>query len=283
MSSSPPTLNFTERYVGIKLRPHPEIARGSGVMSFPLSLRSTAAILFITWRIAAAPQQILYPASLNSSSPLSFLDVPTTDIHPSINQVSTSTNDSTAAGGLNDDNRDIFCLKGQTKRPITVDSCRPTLNYLKQFPNFAARQSFLITAPREGRTILGIPHLPHVYNGVIMPDGPPFVIQTENGDCVIRVQVDNIQGTVFGIEAKFSWRDVRATATQIIEHCDEGEENGNGLRRIGFPERPLGAPGWVVYAVGKPWGSPLGNVSASAGEGSVELIAEQQSVPVETT
>ena len=252
-------------------------------MSFPLSLRSIAAILFFTWSIAAAPQQLLYPASLNSSSPLSFLDVLTTNIHPSINSNFTSTNDSTAAGGLNDDNRDIFCLKGQVKRPITVDGCRPTLNYLKQFPDFTVRQSFLIRVPREGRTILGTPHLPRIYNGVTMPDGPPFEIQTENGDCVIRVQVDNPQGTEFGIEGKFSWRDVRATATRIIEHCDVGEENGGGLRRIGFPERPLRAPGWLVYAIGKPWGSPLGNVSASAGDGSVELVAGQQSVPVETT
>ena len=199
-----------------------------------------------------------------------------------MNQNFTSTNYSTAAGGLNDDYRDIFCLMGYTKRPITVDSCRPTLNYLRQFPDFTVRQSFLIATPREGRTSLGTPHLPHVFNGVIMPTGPPFAIETEDGDCVIRVQVDKSYGREAGIEGKFSWRDVRATATRIIEHCDGAGENGNGMKRIGFPERPLGAPGWLVFAVGRPWGSPVGNVSASAGDGSVELTAGQQSAPVET-
>lgn len=249
----------------------------------PLSnLRSTAVVLFLGWKIAAAPQRVAQPVLFNSSSPIPVLDTLSTDKDTLIYQDSSFTNASTAAAGSNDDDRDIFCLKGHTKRDITVESCRPTLNYLKQFPDYTFRQSFLISAPQPGRTSTGTPRLPHIYGGVVMPDGPPFEIVTEDGDCVIKVQVDNGSGFEWGIEGKFSWRDVRATATRIIEHCDDVREGQGGLTKIGFPERPLRAPGWIVIAVGKPWASPLGNVSVVNGNGSIGVITGQQALPVDT-
>ena len=113
-----------------------------------------------------------------------------------------------------------------------------------------------------------------------MPDGPPFEIETDDGDCVIKVQCDNPTGFDWGIEGKFSWRDVRATATRIVEHCDDLMEGQGGVRRIGFPERPLGAPGWVVFAVGKPWTSSSGNESVVDGS-NVGVTTGQQAPPVD--
>lgn len=113
-----------------------------------------------------------------------------------------------------------------------------------------------------------------------MPDGPPFDIQTEDGDCAIKVVVDNpTGGSDYRIEGKFSWRDVRSTATRIIEHCDDPGQGG--FRNIGFPDRPQGAPGWVVFAVGKDKPSSLGNGSVvDSGGTSAGVMTGQQTVPV---
>lgn len=106
--------------------------------------------------------------------------------------------------------------------PTTVVGCRPTLNALKAFNNFSVRQWF-----KQGRTPRD-------------PSPPPYNFHKQGSDCEIQVAVKDAS-----IQDKFSFKDIRAKATHILEVCEEAAGLG-GTDSLGasLPD------GWVVRVLG---------------------------------
>jgi len=116
---------------------------------------------------------------------------------------------------------DIRCFGPGTGRlPITVDSCRSTLNHLRGLPNYRKVQDFI-----EDRC-------PKV------PDKPPYVWHAKASDCAIQIA----SGDPLVID-RFSFEQARALLTEAIEVCQA--QGGYG----GFA--PIGRRiGWEVKAIG---------------------------------
>ena len=109
----------------------------------------------------------------------------------------------------------ISCFPVRTgRRPPTVDTCRPTLNYLKTFPSYRLVQVF-----EEDKS-------PKV------PSTPPFAFHHTGSDCVIRIATSDAQVT-----DRFSWAQIRSLATEIVQDCSDRGAYG----------------GWAPIGKGKEW------------------------------
>ncbi len=115
----------------------------------------------------------------------------------------------------------IECFQGGRGRIATdVDGCRPTLNHFRTFPNYRRLQDFI-----EGRC----PKL---------PSKPPYAVHQVQSTCAIQIY----SGNPLTRDA-FSFEQVRALATQILEDCQD--PGGYG----GFA--PIGrGVGWEVVVIG---------------------------------
>ena len=94
-------------------------------------------------------------------------------------------------------------------KPTTVDTCRPTLNKIRKFPDYSKPQYFK----------------PH--KSPLVPFPPPFTLQVKNSTCEFRLIFIPKPGQ---IEDRFSWRDVRDIATNIVEECQPPQGQGLGGR-----------------------------------------------------
>ena len=115
----------------------------------------------------------------------------------------------------------IICYNSDHGRqPITVDTCRPTLTVLRQFPTYRTVQRF-----KENKE----PRLPNT---------PPYVINPDGTNCAIE-----ISARLDEIEEKFSFEQARTLATTILEDCASPGYGG---------QTPIGLlrNGWWVKVVG---------------------------------
>ncbi|KAL2042751.1 hypothetical protein N7G274_004510 [Stereocaulon virgatum] len=105
---------------------------------------------------------------------------------------------------------------------ITVDSCRPTLNHFRVFPDYRRIQSFL-----EGKYPKKEP--------------PPLILHHKNANCGVKI------ASLYPlVEDRFSWEQIRATATDIVADCEDkggwggwspvGTGLGFYVRVLGFVE-----------------------------------------------
>ena len=115
----------------------------------------------------------------------------------------------------------IECFQSEHGRqPTDVNGCRPTLNYIRSFPNYRLIQDFM-----EDR----YPKL---------PSKPPYAVHHVHSNCAVQIA----SGSPYTID-DFSFEQARALATEILELClDHG---GHG----GFA--PIGhGVGWRVAVIG---------------------------------
>lgn len=127
---------------------------------------------------------------------------------------------------------DITCFNSsQTGIQTTVDGCRPTLNHLRTIPGYSRVQAFQSDkAPRIT---------------VRVPDGgeqiltPPFNFHVIGSNCALRISTINIRAV-----DSFSFLQARATATNILQHCEDLGEPYGGNADLGRGN------GWEVQVVG---------------------------------
>jgi len=114
--------------------------------------------------------------------------------------------------------RRITCFKEGIR--TTVSTCRPTLNYFRTFPNYRLIQAF-----QENKSPKA-------------PDKPPLYLYVKASDCAVGLASGNPH-----VVDWFSYENVRALATEIVEECqDEGGFGGWS---------PIGrSMGWHVRIVG---------------------------------
>ena len=85
-----------------------------------------------------------------------------------------------------------------------VTGCRPTLNYIRTFPDYKKVQPFL------------------EHKSPKVPNKPPMIIFHRESTCAIEISAQNPQ-----YEDRFSFEQVRALATDIVEECQvEGGYGG---------------------------------------------------------
>ena len=139
----------------------------------------------------------------------------------------------------------IYCRTTGDGR-TSIDTCRPTLDSLKDLPDFRRKQLFKMNPP------VSSPREPHV---------PPYYFNTDAGDCVIVVEVRSPPPhRPEEFLAWFSWRDVRAVATKILDRCDDLTGKG-GMAGIGDPLHNGNDPGWFIMAVAKPGAARYGHAA----------------------
>jgi len=127
---------------------------------------------------------------------------------------------------------DIQCFDASlTGIQTTVDGCRPTLNHLRTIPGYSRVQAFQSAkAPKIA---------------VRMVDGseqiitPPFEFHVVGSNCVLRISTINIRAM-----DSFSFLQARATATDILQHCEDLGEPYGGIANLGRGR------GWQVQVVG---------------------------------
>lgn len=134
---------------------------------------------------------------------------------------------------------DIECFDtSQTGRRTTVDGCRPTLNHLRTIPGYSRVQAF-----QSGKA-------PKI--SVPLPDGgehilaPPFNFHTIGSNCALGIGTINIRE----VDA-FSFLQARATATNILQHCEDLGQPYGGIANLGRGN------GWRVQVIG--YNAPYGN------------------------
>ena len=109
---------------------------------------------------------------------------------------------------------------------VSIDDCRSTLRKIRNYDNFNAQQRF------------------EMYRSPTNPQ-PPLFVHEEPGKCEICVY-DN--GDPYKSDV-FSFREVKARATQVLTDCEEEEYGGS---------MGLGTKNWVVAVVGVRDGGGLG-------------------------
>ena len=115
----------------------------------------------------------------------------------------------------------IQCFQqSQSHVHTDVDGCRPTLNYIRTFPNYRRVQDFM-----EER-------YPKI------PSKPPYAIHHEGSNCALQIASDN----PLTID-DFSFEQARALATEILEVCQDRGGRG-GFAPIGH------GVGWRVCVIG---------------------------------
>ena len=114
---------------------------------------------------------------------------------------------------------------GDRRVSVTMDDCRPLFNWMRTLPNYGLEQDF-----REGQK----PRLPNRD-----PPTPPFTWWDEVRHCAISIIADN----PFIVD-RFSFKQARALATELIEDCQD--EGGYG----GFSVIGKNGVGWTVRAIG---------------------------------
>ena len=115
--------------------------------------------------------------------------------------------------------KDIRCYEAVPNRPRTsIDGCRPTLNYIKTFPNYRKQQAFLEDWwPKE-------------------PSLPPYAVHHEASNCAVKISSFDARKP-----DRFSFADVRTLATQILEDCEAGY---GGIGIVGTTRM------WTVAVIG---------------------------------
>lgn len=115
----------------------------------------------------------------------------------------------------------INCFNsGQSREPTDVAGCRPTLNYIRTFPDYRRIQDFM-----EGR----YPKAPFK---------PPYAIHDKRSTCAVQIASDNPN-----IIDNFSFEQARALAIEILENCKDHGGKG-GFASIGH------GIGWRVCVIG---------------------------------
>lgn len=114
----------------------------------------------------------------------------------------------------------LGCLKRGLHTNVT--GCRPLLNRITTYPGYNVPQWF-----QEHRS----PRYPLV---------PPFGLNVKGATCTLQ-----IGSSGRSILDKFSWRDVRAVATDIIEDCQPPRGEGKGGTDTVGPKAK-----WVVAVLG---------------------------------
>lgn len=115
----------------------------------------------------------------------------------------------------------ILCFEAARGRETTsIDGCRPTLNSLRGFPHYRLAQLFQETRyPKE-------------------PSTPPYMLNVKDSTCAIQLACGSAT-----IIDRFSFEQVRALATDIVEDCQT--QGGYG------GVAPLGTGvGWTVKVIG---------------------------------
>lgn len=128
---------------------------------------------------------------------------------------------------------DIRCFNAsRTGMQTTVDGCRPTLNHLRTIPGYRSVQAFQSgKAPKV--TVQTVDHGEHILV-------PPFNFHMIGSNCVLRI------GTINAREVdSFSFLQARATATDILQRCEDLGEPYGGEADLGRGN------GWEVRIVGE--------------------------------
>lgn len=115
----------------------------------------------------------------------------------------------------------ILCFEAAQGRETTsIDGCRPTLNRLRRLPHYRLEQLFQERRyPTE-------------------PSKPPYIFNVKDSTCAIQLAC----GSTIIID-RFSFEQVRALATDIVEDC----QTKGGYGGVA----PLGAGvGWTVKVIG---------------------------------
>ena len=134
----------------------------------------------------------------------------------------------------------IYCYSGLPGRdPTSIGGCRPTLNYIRQLPQYRKVQYF-----QEGRY-------------PTEPSKPPYYFFVPTGDCGINVSCGSRQ-----ITDNISFEQIRAAAIDILEHCQE--KGYGGVMPIG---RGIG---WTVKIIGFTAGSANETVEAGGDRGVLQ-------------
>lgn len=110
-----------------------------------------------------------------------------------------------------------------TMKPTTVDTCRPTLNDLKDWRDYRKQQTFKTNEkPRGAHT-------------------PPMEYHNPTATCDLRLIAADPR-----ISDEFSWLEVRALAQDILEYCQPPSEDGIGGWALIGPKRA-----WILRVIGK--------------------------------
>lgn len=114
---------------------------------------------------------------------------------------------------VNDMYRRIVCFPtNRGLKGTDVNGCRPSLNKLRTFKDYAVKQDFVIgDYPR--------PRFPHP---------PPYYIHPYPSTCNLTI-VGHFQGQ----RTWFSFKDVRTRATEIVQHCMDESKGAGGWSMIG--------------------------------------------------
>ena len=141
---------------------------------------------------------------------------------------------------------------GEQLISVNMEDCRPLFNWIRTFPNYALEQDF-----QEHRK-------PRLSN--TNPPTPPYTWWDEVRHCALRV----IAGTPLLVDT-FSFKQVRALATELIEDCqDYGGFGGSAI--IGKNQ-----VGWTVVAIGidlepEPRGYGTTFIFGERGEGNITVV-----------
>jgi len=115
----------------------------------------------------------------------------------------------------------ILCFEAAQGRETTsIDGCRSTLNYLRGLPHYRLAQLFQERRyPKE-------------------PSTPPYIFHVRDSNCAIQLACGSTT-----IIDRFSFEQVRALATDIVEDC----QTKGGYGGVA----PLGSGvGWTVKVIG---------------------------------
>ena len=176
-------------------------------MTFQSLTRTLLLILF-----TCAYETSAYPHKL--VDPLASVQAPTLLPRSSLSLTLSNTTVLIPPGGFQ-------CYEPKPGRSsTTVDGCRATLNYIRTFPKYRTKQDFL-----EGRR----PRDPSL---------PPYVIHHEDSNCAIRIASQDP-----GVVDRFSFQQIRQSATDILTDCEENWGVG-GIASLGA------GLGWTVAVIG---------------------------------
>lgn len=129
----------------------------------------------------------------------------------------------------------IYCFHAiEENLPTTVDGCRPGLNDISKFDDYKLVQPFVEGTPRK---VKDLPQKPHP---------PPYVITNDAADCSIK-----ITPYVMAQTSWFSFREARALAQNILQHCEDKGLGRGGSAPIGKTKWGESSPLWSVTVVGK--------------------------------
>ena len=114
------------------------------------------------------------------------------------------------------------CFDVGEYHPTNVDTCRPLLTKIRAFDKYRTKQTF------------------QMYKTPKSPFEPPFGFTVRKCTCELRVKATGLQWV-----DKFSWEEVRAMATNIVEDCQPPRGAGVGGWDLIGPEKR-----WIVEMIG---------------------------------